>query len=102
MHHSSHSTLRLTKNRTHHLYGPYFCVYGNTTVIHISARLTPTSESAPERRELERPRVSILLTWAERCAVTDEELELIDMRYRQALALMNVEDLFAEGQLDSI
>jgi hypothetical protein len=34
--------------------------------------------------------------------VTDEELELIDMRYRQALALMNLEDLFAEGQLDCI
>jgi hypothetical protein len=31
---------------------------------------------------------------------TDEELELIEMRYRQALALMSLEDLFAEGQLD--
>jgi len=32
--------------------------------------------------------------------VTDEELELIDMRYQRALALMNLETLFAEGQLD--
>src|ERR1700731_3183517 len=32
--------------------------------------------------------------------ITDEELELIEMRYRQALALTNLEDLFAEGQLD--
>jgi hypothetical protein len=38
----------------------------------------------------------------ERCAVTDEEMELIDMRYRQALALMNLEDLFAEGQFDRV
>jgi hypothetical protein len=71
-------------------------------VIHIIARLTPTSVSAQERRELQRPRFSTLLTWTERCAVTDEELELIDMRYRQALALTNLEDLFAEGQLDCI
>jgi hypothetical protein len=55
--------------------------------------------SAPERRELQPP---TLLTLTDRCAVTDEELELIDMRYRQALALMNLEDLFAEGQLDCI
>jgi len=31
---------------------------------------------------------------------TEEELELIELRYRQALALMNLEALFAEGQLD--
>jgi hypothetical protein len=31
---------------------------------------------------------------------TAEELELIEMRYRQALALISLEDLFAEGQLD--
>jgi hypothetical protein len=94
-HHSSRSSLLLTNCRTPRLYGPYSEVYGNTTVIHISARLTPTSVSAQER-----PNPPILLTCAERCAVTDEELELIDMRYRQALALMNLEDLFAEGQLD--
>jgi hypothetical protein len=102
MHHSSRSTLLSPKNRTHHLYGPYSGVYGNTTVIHISARLTPTLVSAQERRELQLQRFSTLLTWTERCGVTDEELELIDMRYQQMLALMNLEDLFAEGQLDCI
>jgi hypothetical protein len=32
--------------------------------------------------------------------VTDEELELIEMRYQQALAIQNLEPLFAEGLLD--
>ena len=32
--------------------------------------------------------------------ITDEELELIEMRYQQALALMNLEGLFADGQLN--
>ena len=36
----------------------------------------------------------------QRRETTDDELELIEMRYRQALALRNIEDLFAEGQLD--
>jgi hypothetical protein len=31
---------------------------------------------------------------------TDEGLELIDMRYHQALALLSLEPLFAEGLLD--
>jgi hypothetical protein len=35
-----------------------------------------------------------------RCETTDEELELIEMRYKQALALTNLEDLFADGQLN--
>jgi hypothetical protein len=30
-----------------------------------------------------------------------EELELIEMRYRHALTLAALEDVFAEGQLDS-
>jgi hypothetical protein len=38
----------------------------------------------------------------ERRGATDEEFELIEMRYQQALALMNLEDLFAEGQLDCV
>ena len=37
---------------------------------------------------------------AERHKTTDEALELIEMRYQQMLALKNLEDLFAEGQLD--
>jgi hypothetical protein len=31
---------------------------------------------------------------------TDEEFELVEMRYQQAMALLNLQDLFAEGQLD--
>jgi hypothetical protein len=31
---------------------------------------------------------------------TDDELELIEMRYQQALALNNLVSLFAEGLLD--
>jgi len=38
---------------------------------------------------------------AERRDTTDEELELIEMRYQQALALVNLQALFAEGYLDS-
>jgi hypothetical protein len=34
--------------------------------------------------------------------LVDEGLELIEMRYQQALALMNLQDLFAEGQLDGL
>ncbi len=37
---------------------------------------------------------------AERCETSDEELELIEMRYQQMLAIENLQDLFAEGQLD--
>jgi hypothetical protein len=36
----------------------------------------------------------------ERRDVTDEELELIEMRYQQALAIQNLEALFAEGSLN--
>jgi hypothetical protein len=39
---------------------------------------------------------------AERRETTDEELELIEMRYQQMLALKNLEDLFAEGQFDRL
>jgi hypothetical protein len=37
---------------------------------------------------------------AERRETSDEELELIEMRYQQMLAIEDLEDLFAEGQLD--
>ncbi len=37
-----------------------------------------------------------------RRGVTDEEIELIELRHQQALALMNLEELFAEGQLDCV
>ncbi len=49
--------------------------------------------------ELQPREVSSLLTSTKRRGGT-EELELIEMRYQQALALMNLEDLFAEGLLD--
>ena len=32
---------------------------------------------------------------------SDEELELIEMRYRHALTLAKLEDVFAEGHFDS-
>ncbi len=46
--------------------------------------------------------ISTLLTLTESRGGADEEIELIEMRYQQALALRNLEDLFAEGQLDCI
>ena len=46
--------------------------------------------------------ISSLLTLTKSRGGTDEEIELIEMRYQQALALMNLEDLFAEGQLDGM
>lgn len=54
--------------------------------------------SAQENPELPPQEISTLLT--RRHETTDEELELIEMRYRHWLALTNLEDLFAEGKLD--
>jgi hypothetical protein len=42
--------------------------------------------------------ISAVMT--ERRETTDEELELIEMRYQQALALLNLESLFADGLLN--
>jgi len=50
------------------------------------------------RVELQSQEIFDLL--AERRETTDEELELIETRYQQMLALENLEDLFAAGQLD--
>ncbi len=44
--------------------------------------------------------ISASLTLTELRQVTDSDIELIEMRYQQMLALMNLEGLFAEGQLD--
>jgi hypothetical protein len=60
------------------------------------------SESAQDRRELQPQEISTLLALTELREFTDEGLELIEMRYQQMLALMNLEDLFAEGQLDGM
>jgi hypothetical protein len=56
--------------------------------------------SSQERRQPQPQLISTSLKLTEIHDVTDEELELIDMRYQRALALMNLETLFAEGQLD--
>ncbi len=56
--------------------------------------------STQERPELQADEISTLLTLTELRETTDEEFELIEMRYQQALALMNLQELFAEGQLD--
>jgi hypothetical protein len=59
-------------------------------------------ESAQDGRELQPQEISTLLTLTESLESTDEGLELIEMRSQQMLALMNLEDLFAEGQLDGM
>jgi hypothetical protein len=59
----------------------------------------PTGFVAPKAPlELQPRQIFDLL--AERRETSDEELELIEMRYQQMLAIENLEDLFAEGQLD--
>ena len=59
----------------------------------------PAGFVAPEAcLELQPRQIFDLL--AERRETSDEELELIEMRYQQRLAIENLEDLFAEGQLD--
>jgi hypothetical protein len=58
------------------------------------------SESARKRRELQPEEISTRLSLTEPRKFTDEELELLEMRYQQALALMNLENIFAEGMLD--
>jgi hypothetical protein len=55
------------------------------------------------RLEIHSMEISTVMTervMRERREVTDEELELIEMRYQQALAIQNLEPLFAEGLLD--
>ena len=55
-------------------------------------------ESAQATETL-RPQGNGLL-FTEYRRISDEELELIEMRYQQALALMSLEYLFVEGHLD--
>jgi len=74
-----------------------------TLPLYTDARALPAwPVSAHGRRELRPQEISTLLTLTKRREVTDEEIELIEMRHEQALALMNLEELFAEGQLDSM
>jgi hypothetical protein len=60
------------------------------------------SESAQDHRELQPRDISAPPVLTEPREFVDEGLELIEMRYQQALALMNLQDLFAEGQLDGM
>ena len=52
------------------------------------------------RRQPQPLLISASLMLAEVREVTDIDVELIEMRYQQMLALKNLETLFAEGQLD--
>ena len=58
------------------------------------------AQSASSQARLEIKSIEISTVMTKRCETTDEELQLIEMRYQQALALTKLEDLFAEGQLD--
>ena len=58
--------------------------------------LPARSVSRQAHLEIHSMEISTVLTT--RGEATDEELELIAIRYQQALALANLEDLFAEGQ----
>ena len=70
-----------------------------TPPFHTEASALPArSQSTQARLEIQSVDISTLLT--KRRETTDEELELIEMRYQQALALMNLEGLFADGQLN--
>jgi hypothetical protein len=62
------------------------------------AALTSTpSVSTQARLEIRTMKIS---TMPKHGDTTDDELELIEIRYRQALALKSLVELFAEGQLD--
>ncbi|MGD0504804.1 MAG: hypothetical protein ABSD02_18870 [Steroidobacteraceae bacterium] len=50
--------------------------------------------------EIQPQLISASLTLTEIRETTDDELQFIEIRYQQFVALMNLEPLFAEGQLD--
>jgi hypothetical protein len=62
---------------------------------HHEAR-TPSARSAAARRRLEIK----AMEKTRRREISAEEFELIEMRYQQALAVSQLEELFAEGQLN--
>ncbi len=65
------------------------------------ARSSPVwSIGSPERGTVQPRLISASLTLTELREVTGDDFEIIEMRYQQMLALMNLESLFAEGQLD--
>jgi hypothetical protein len=67
-----------------------------TLPLHTEARARSVSTQA--RLGIKSMDISAAMT--KRRETTDEELELIEIRYQQALALMNLEKLFADGQLN--
>jgi len=69
--------------------------------------LDPGSRAPPawnipsqERRQIQPQLISASLTLTEIRETTDDELQFIEIRYQQFVALMNLEPLFVEGQLD--
>jgi outer membrane protein TolC len=68
---------------------------------HQEAHALPT-RSVPMQARLKIHSMEISTVMTERREVTDEELELIEMRYQQALALLNLEPLFAEGLINCV
>ena len=58
------------------------------------------ARSASTQAPLKIRSMEISTVMTTRREITDEELELIELRYRQALALAKLEDLFTEGQLN--
>jgi hypothetical protein len=62
---------------------------------HHEAR-TSAARSAAARRRLEIK----AMEKTRRREISAEEFELIEMRYQQALAVLQLEELFAEGQLN--
>jgi hypothetical protein len=66
------------------------CIEART--LSVLSALVQTHREPPSRE------ISYLVTG---CGGTiDEDLELIEMRYQQMLALMDLEELFANGHLD--
>ena len=67
----------------------------DTPPLHTEGSALPArAQSTQARLEIKSMDISTRLT--KRRETTDEELELIEMRYQQALALMNLEGLFAD------
>jgi hypothetical protein len=60
-----------------------------------------SAQPASTQVRLEIKSVEISTGMTTRRDGTDEELELIEMRYRHALTLTKLEDVFAEGHFDS-
>jgi hypothetical protein len=58
------------------------------------------TRSVPTQERLKIKSMEISTVTMKRRETADEELELIEIRYQQALAIQNLESLFAEGLLN--